>query len=95
LHGFLEKIGNLSWVGPAYADQGWVELTDAEKQNLRQAGLLARLDAEKNVALETLSNPAITLGDKIIWEEYLAALDVVCLSPDFYCDPKFPQRPNA
>ena len=95
LQGFLEKIGDLSWAGPSYADQGWVELTDAEQTVLRKAEVMSRVNSEKTLAVETLSNPAITVGDKIIWKEYLAALDVVCLSPDLHCDPKFPPRPNA
>ena len=95
LHGFLEKIGDLSWIGPAYADQGWVELTDAEQETLRKAEVTARVQVEKNAANAMLSNPAITVKDKIAWDEYLTALDAVCLCPDFDCDPKFPPRPNA
>ena len=29
LHGFLDKLGDLSWLGDAYADQGWFEVGDA------------------------------------------------------------------
>ena len=95
LHGFLEKIGELSWVGPAYADQGWVQLTDAEQEELRKAEVTARVQTEKATANAALSNPAITVKDKIAWDEYLIALDSVCLCPDFDCDPKFPPRPNV
>jgi len=95
LHGFLEKIGDLSWVGPAYADQGWVQLTDAEQEELRKAEVTARVQAEKDAVSATLSDPAITVEAKIAWNEYLLALDAVCLCPDFDCDPKFPSRPIA
>ena len=95
LHGFLEKIGDLSWVGPAYADQGWVQLTDAEQEELRKAEVTARVQVEKDAANAALSDPAITVAGKIAWNEYLIALDAVCLCPDFDCDPKFPPRPIA
>lgn len=95
LHGFLDKIGDLSWIGPAYADQGWVQLTDAEQEELRKAEVTARVQAEKDAVNATLSDPAITVEAKIAWNEYLLALDAVCLCPDFDCDPKFPSRPIA
>jgi len=95
LHGFLDKIGDLSWVGPSYDDQGWVELTEAEQKALRESKVMARVEIEKATAISALSNPAITVGGKIAWNEYLIALDSVCLCPDFDCDPKFPIHPNA
>jgi hypothetical protein len=95
LHGFLDKIGDLSWAGSSYADKGWVELTEAEKEVLRKAEIMSRIAAEKTLATEKLSSPAITVDQKIAWDEYLLALDATCLCPDFDCDPKFPIRPNA
>lgn len=85
----------MSWLGPAYADKGWVELTDSEQKTLRESEVMARIEAEKAIAISTLSNPAILVGQKIAWGDYLLALDLVCLCPDFDCDPKFPIRPNA
>jgi len=93
LRGFLDKISDLSWAGPAYSDKGWIKLTDAEQEAARKAEVMARVDAEKNLAAEALSNPEITIGEKSVWVNYLLALDEVCLCPDFDCDPKFPQRP--
>lgn len=95
LHGFQEKLGDLSWLGPSYADQGWVELTEAEQKAIREAKIRARVEDEKITAHTALSNSEITVGQKIAWNEYLIALDFVCLCPDFDCDPKFPIRPNA
>lgn len=85
----------MSWIGPAYADQGWVQLTNAEQESLKKAEVMSRVEVEKALATTELSNPEITVGDKIAWSEYLTALDAVCLCPDFDCDPKFPIRPNA
>ena len=93
MHGFLEKIGDLSWIGPTYADKGWVELTEIEQEAIRKDEVIARVDTEKALATDKLSNPAITIGDKAAWSDYLLALDAVCLCPDFDCDPKFPPKP--
>lgn len=95
LHGFLEKIGDLSWIGPAYADKGWVELTDAEQKTIKEKEAMARVEAEKAFANTALNNPAITVAEKIMWDNHLLALDAACLCPDFDCDPKIPVRPNA
>ena len=95
LHGFLEKIGDLSWIGPTYADKGWVKLTDAEQKAIKEREAMARVEAEKAIAGTALSNPAITVAEKIMWDNHLLALDAVCLCPDFDCDPKIPVRPNA
>lgn len=95
LHGFLDKIGDLSWIGPAYADQGWVELTEQDKKELIKANAMSRLAHEKAVAMKTLNDPLLTLGQKTAWENYVIALDAMCLCPDFDCDPKFPSKPSA
>ena len=95
LHGFLEKLGDLSWIGPTYADKGWVELTEAEQKELKKAEAMARVETEKNLATEKLSDQNITVENKIAWANYMLALDAVCLCPDFDCDPKFPARPNV
>ena len=93
LHGFLDKINDLSWAGPAYVDKGWVQLTEAEQEALRKEKVMARVTSERALATAALNNPTITVGDKVAWNNYFLALEEVCLCPDFSCDPKFPPRP--
>jgi hypothetical protein len=95
LHGFQEKLGDLSWLGPSYADQGWVELTEAEQEESRKVKVMSRIGSEKSIANAALNNPEITIEQKIAWSEYLIALEHVCLCPDFDCNPKIPSRPRA
>jgi DNA primase large subunit len=92
LHGFQEKLGDLSWLGPSYADKGWVELTQEEQEALKAAAVTAKVQALKAETQERLDNSKITVGEKIALNEYLLALDSVCLRPDFGCDPKFPVK---
>jgi hypothetical protein len=94
LEGFKEKLGDLSWIGPDYADQGWVELTNTEQEAINKPQVLARVEEEKTIANAALSESTITTGKKIEWNAYLISLEQVGLSPDF-SDPKFPPRPSA
>lgn len=95
MHGFLEKLGDLSWIGPTYADQGWVELSTVELETLKKTQTMSRLEYEKTIANDALKDPLITVGAKAAWEDYVRALDAMCLCPDFDCDPKFPPKPHA
>ena len=95
MHGFLDKISDLSWIGPTYADQGWVELSENEQKTIRKAKVMSRIESQKSAANAALSNLEITIEQKIAWIDYLVALEHVCLCPDFDCDPKLPSRPRA
>ena len=93
LHGFLDKIGDLSWLGPDYEDMGWIELTDAEQKAIKEKEVIARIEAEKTIANEALNNPAMTVAEKIAWNDYILALDLVCLQADFLDNPNIPIKP--
>ena len=75
----------------------WVGLKSQipKKRFLKEAEVMDRVNSEKSIANAALSNREITIEGKIAWDEYLLALDAVCLCPDFDCDPKFPIRPNV
>jgi len=85
----------LSWLGDAYADMGWVELSAEEEKTINEAKVHARVNAEKEIANAALAAPDLTVEQKIAWNEYVVALEAVCLCADFDCDPRFPIRPNA
>ena len=95
LSGITEKLGDLSWIGPTYSDQGWVELSEAEELAITSARITAKAEKEREYANQVLSNPSITVGEKIAWNEYLLALDEVCICSDHDCHPIFPVRPDA
>lgn len=93
LGGIVEKLGDLSWLGPAYTDQGWFELSAEEQLNLNKAKVEARVQELRNEALQELSDSGITVGKKVAINDYLLALDGVCRCPDFDYDPRFPVKP--
>ena len=83
----------MSWLGPSYADRGWVELTEAEKKAIQVASVNNKVQALKVETEERLKSPDLTVELKMALNEYLLALDSVCLCPDFGCHPKFPIKP--
>tara|TARA_R110000803_G_scaffold161837_1_gene225457 strand:- start:739 stop:1104 length:366 start_codon:yes stop_codon:yes gene_type:complete len=93
LHGFQEKLGDLAWLGPSYADQGWVELSLEEQEAIATAKVMAEVQTLKAEAIEKLSDKAITVENKAAWNTYLLALDSVCLCVDFSTNPTFPVKP--
>lgn len=95
LSGFLEKIGDLSWISPDYADQGWVELTEAEELVVTASYVIAKVEYAKTEANKALSNPKITVGDKVAWNEYLLELDDVCARSAYERNPALPVKPDA
>ena len=95
LSGFLEKIGDLSWISSDYADQGWVELTEAEELIVAASYVIDKAGKLRTEANNALSNPAITMGDKVAWNEYLLELDDVCSRSAYELNPAFPVKPDA
>lgn len=93
LHGFQEKLGDLSWLGPSYADRGWVELTEAEQKAIQVAAVTNKVQELRAEAEERLKSSDLTIELKISLTEYLLALGSVCLYPDFERHPKFPIKP--
>lgn len=95
LQGFQEKLGDLSWIGPSYADKGWVELTSAEQTAFKMREVVARKAQEESIAAAALSDLSLTVGERADWVNYLLALDLVTLQADAAHSPRFPARPNA
>lgn len=93
MHGIQERLGDLSWLGPAYVDKGWVELTNEEQKALEIAVITNKIQTLKTETEERLKSPDLTVELKIALNEYLLALDNVCLCADFASNPKFPTKP--
>lgn len=94
LHGFLDKIGDMSWAGSYYADKGWIELTEAEEKEVLTSQALQRINQEKKAANTALSSPEITVEQKSAWLNYLLALDLVSLQADFPFALRIPASPR-
>ncbi len=93
LEGFKEKLGDLSWIGPDYADQGWVELNKEEVKACKKLEVAQRVEKEKTKAKATMSESRLTVEQKQNWDKYLKELDEVLLQADLHIAPRMPVSP--
>lgn len=98
LHGFADRLGDLSWLGDAYNDQGWVQVGDAPPGPApSSAGDLAwqrakQLLAESDWAM--LLDVPMTAGDRAGWIEYRRGLREIRLQAGFPDTIQWPKLPN-
>jgi len=93
LHGFQEKLGDLSWIGPSYADKGWVKLSSDEQKEVFLAEVMATLATKKAETEKIISSPDITVEQKSVWVNFLLSLDLVPLQADFPFEARIPASP--
>lgn len=96
--GFVDRLGDLSWLGPAYVDQGWFVVGDgpdtpatstkAELEWNRAKQLLADSD------WSMLPDIPMTSGDKALWIEYRRALREIRLQSGFPDNIIWPSKPE-
>ncbi len=89
LHGFIDQIGDLSWLGEAYNDMGWVEVGDAPPSPATSSAAELAWD---NWSM--LPDVPMTSGAKAAWVEYRRALREIRLQPGFPDAIQWPARPE-
>lgn len=98
LHGYKDKLGDLSWLGEAYADMAWVQVEGEEKvakqatpeEKIKQKirDLLAASD------WRLLPDIPMTVRQKQNWIEYRRLLREVTRQDGFPDNIKWPSPPN-
>jgi hypothetical protein len=93
--GIKDRLGDLSWLGDAYADQGWVEVGEetttpmsADEVNATIAQRL--IDSAWAVAEDDLT---ITKGQRADWMAFRQALRDISLQAGFPTDIVWPTEP--
>lgn len=98
LHGFIDQIGDLSWLGEAYNDMGWVEVGDAPPAPAASSAAELAWDRAKKLLAESDWSmlPDVPLLDfqKTAWVEYRRALREIRLQPGFPDAIQWPARPE-
>jgi hypothetical protein len=96
--GIQDRLGDLSWLGNAYADQGWVVVgEDTDSSTPLTPAELAWFDAKqrlKNSDWAMLPDVPMTAGNKALWIEYRKALREIRLQPDFPTSINWPVKPD-
>lgn len=96
--GIADRLGDVSWLGDAYNDMGWVEVGDAPPSPATSsAGELAWDRAKKMLAesdWSMLPDVPMTSGAKAAWIEYRRGLREIRLQPGFPADIQWPKAPD-
>ena len=87
LHGFVDQIGDLSWLGEAYNDMGWVEVGDAPPSPATSSAAELAWDKAKQALRDSdwamLPDVPMTVGKKIEWTAYRKALREIKLQAGY------------
>lgn len=98
LHGFIDRIGDLSWLGNAYTDTGWVIVGDAPPDPATSTRAELEWERAKQMLRESdwsmLPDVPMTSGNKALWIEYRRALRDIRLQSGFPNNIQWPNRPE-
>ena len=98
LAGIQDRLGDLSWLGEAYADQGWVIVGEAPDDNSQSTVSDIAWNRAKQMLKESdwavLSDVPMTAGIKAQWIEYRKALRDVRLQTGFPNSINWPDKPE-
>lgn len=87
LAGIQDQLGDLSWLGEAYADQGWFVVGEAPADPAQATPAELAWETAKRLLRESdwtmLSDVPMTKANKALWIEYRRVLREVRLHPDF------------
>lgn len=101
LQGFIDRLGNLSWLGDGYKDQGWVQVeveeTDTtlslqEQKEVMNAMVKKLLDESAEYVLP--DNNSITKGKLQEWLEYRRLVKNIPNQSNFPTVIEWPTKPN-
>jgi hypothetical protein len=98
LAGIQDQLGDLAWLGEAYADQGWVVVGDAPAEPAQSTEAELAWEKAKQMLQESdwsmLSDVPMTAGNKALWIEYRRALREVRLQAGFPANIQWPAKPE-
>jgi hypothetical protein len=98
LAGIQDQLGDLSWLGEAYADQGWVVVGEAPAEPAQSSEADLAWNKAKQLLRDSdwtmLSDVPMTKGDKALWTAYRKGLREVRLQAGFPADIQWPSKPE-
>lgn len=100
LHGFAEKINDLSWLGETYSDLGWFVVGEKNLSNTPIPMTKSEIQWEeakkrlKESDWSVLPDVPMSSGQKVLWMEYRKALREVRLQVGFPENIEWPKVPE-
>ena len=98
MSGMIDRIGDLSWIGDAYADLGWVVVGEAPPEPAQSTSAELAWDRAKKLLAESdwsmLPDVPMTAGQKSAWIAYRKALREIRLQAGFPDNIQWPKAPE-
>ena len=100
LAGIQDRLGDLSWLGEAYANQGWVQV-DAQppaeatrEENIAHVAAQIAQRISESDPMVAADNTIMTKGKRIEWLEYRRQVNEVVLQAGYPDTILWPTPPN-
>ena len=97
MSGIQERIGDLSWLGENYADQGWKKVEGEEEITHASPAILA-WEKSKELLRQSdwavLSDVIMTVDERQSWVAYRTQLRDIRMQPNFPVDIAWPTKPE-
>lgn len=98
MSGVVDRLGDLSWLGPDYENQGWVVVgeapPDATTSSESDLAWNKAKDLLKDSDWAMLSDVPMSSGEKANWIAYRKALREIRLQPGFPSNIQWPKAPE-
>jgi len=97
LSGVQDRLGDLSWLGENFADQGWFVVGDASAEPSQSTEAELVWEKAKQLLRDSdwtmLSDVPMTSGNKALWIEYRRGVREIRLQAGFPTDIQWPAMP--
>jgi hypothetical protein len=98
MSGFIDRIGDLSWLGDDYADMGWVVVGEAPPEPAQATASELVWERAKQLLRESdwsvLPDVPMLSGERTAWIAYRKALREIRLRADFPANIVWPKAPE-
>ena len=93
-----EKLGDLSWLGEAYADQGWVQVDDSVIETKQSSPAEIAWGKAKDLLRQSdwsvLTDVPMTVSERQAWKDYRAELRNIRMQSGFPANIAWPTKPE-
>ena len=94
----MDRLGDLSWLGEAYNDQGWFQVGESSPAPTQSTKAQLEWDRAKKMLQESdwsmLPDVPMTSGNKALWIEYRRGLREIRLQAEFPDNILWPTKPE-
>lgn len=101
MSGIKDRLGDLSWLGDAYADRGWVEVAEPAPVEPTTENKIAAIKAEMDLRIAesnpmvAVDNANLTKGQRADWLDYRKAVRAVPYQAGYPNSVSWPTPPSA